>query len=85
MKFFFTHSFIRDYQSLPKEMQRRVDKQLQLFLTNQTHPSLHIKKMEDPRNIWEGRITAGYRFTFQMEGEVCLLRWLGTHDILKTP
>jgi mRNA-degrading endonuclease RelE of RelBE toxin-antitoxin system len=85
MKLFFTHSFIRDYQALPKRLQNTVDKKLELFLNNQAHPSLNIKKMQDPRDIWEGRITKGYRFTFQMEGDVCLLRRLGTHDILKTP
>ncbi len=85
MKLFFTHSFIRDYQALPKQLQKTIDKKLELFLNNQAHPSLNIKKMQDPRNIWEGSITQGYRFTFQMEGEVCLLRRLGTHDILKTP
>jgi mRNA interferase RelE/StbE len=85
MKLWFTHSFIMDYQSLPSQLQRAVDKQLKLFLSNQRHPSLNIKKMQDPRDIWEGRITKGYRFTFQMEGEVVILRRLGTHDILRTP
>jgi len=85
MKLFFTHSFIRDYQALPKRLQYMVDKKLELFLNHQAHPSLHIKKVQDSRNIWEGRITKGYRFTFQVEGDVCLLRRLGTHDILKTP
>jgi mRNA-degrading endonuclease RelE of RelBE toxin-antitoxin system len=85
MKFFFTHSFIRDYQGLPDQLQKTVDKKLKLFLSNQRHPSLNSKKMQDPRNIWEGRITKGYRFTFQIEGEVCILRRLGTHDILRTP
>jgi mRNA-degrading endonuclease RelE of RelBE toxin-antitoxin system len=85
MKLFFTYSFIRDYHALPDQFQKTVEKKLKLFLSNQRHPSLNIKKMQDPRNIWEGRITKGYRFTFQMEGEVCILRRLGTHDILKTP
>jgi hypothetical protein len=85
MKFVFTYSFIRDYRALPDQLQKTVDKNLKLFLSNQRHPSLNIKKMQDPRDIWEGRITKGYRFTFRMEGEVCLLRRLGTHDILRTP
>lgn len=41
--------------------------------------------MNDPRNIWEGRVTGGYRFTFQIEGDVYILRKVGTHDILKKP
>jgi len=85
MKLFVTESFIRDYQSLPEHLQKTVDKKLALLLNNSRHPSLHIKKMQDPRDIWEGRITQGYRLTLQMEGEVCILRRLGTHDILRTP
>ncbi len=85
MKLFFTYSFIRDYQGLPEHLQKTVDQKLKLFLENQRHPSLNIKKMQDPRNIWEGRITKGYRFTFQMEDDTCLLRRIGTHDILRTP
>ena len=85
MKLWFTHSFLRDYQALPDQLQKTVDKKLKLFLDNQRHPSLKIKKMQDPRDIWEGRITKGYRFTFQMEGEVCVLRRLGSHDILRNP
>ena len=84
MKLWFTHSFIKDYQALPSKLQRAADKQLKLFLSNRRHSSLNIKKMQDPRDIWEGRITQGYRFTFQMKGEVCILRRLGTHDILRT-
>jgi mRNA-degrading endonuclease RelE of RelBE toxin-antitoxin system len=85
MRLFFTHSFMRDYQALPDQLQKTVDKKLKLFLSDLRHPSLNIKKMQDPRGIWEGRITKGYRFTFQMEGEVCVLRRLGPHDILRTP
>jgi len=85
MKLWFTHSFIRDYHALPDQLQKTVDKKLKLFMDNQRHPSLNIKKMQDPRDIWEGRITTGYRFTFQMEGEVCILRRLGSHDILRNP
>ncbi len=85
MKLSLTHSFIRDYQALPAQLQKTVDEKLKLFVDNPRHPSLNIKKMQDPREIWEGRITKGYRFTFQMAGEVCILRRLGSHDILRSP
>jgi mRNA interferase RelE/StbE len=80
MKLSFTKTFIRDYHKLPRELQEIVDKQLDLLLSNQRHPSLNIKKMNDPRNIWEGRATASYRFTFQIEGNIYVLRRVGTHD-----
>jgi mRNA-degrading endonuclease RelE of RelBE toxin-antitoxin system len=85
MKLYLTESFVRDYRELPSKIQKIVDGKLKLYLSGQRHPLLHIKKMQDPRDIWEGRITKGYRFTFQLEGEVCILRRLGTHDILRPP
>jgi mRNA-degrading endonuclease RelE of RelBE toxin-antitoxin system len=85
MKLFFTKTFIRDYRNLPSEIQDTTDKQLERLLSNPRHPSLRIKKMNDPRNIWEGRVTDAYRFTFQREGDACILRKVGTHDTLKNP
>jgi len=85
MKLSFTKTFIRDYRKLPQGQQETVDKQLELLLSNQRHPSLNIKKMNDPRNIWEGRVTASYRFTFQIEDNIYILRRVGTHDTLKNP
>ena len=80
-----TEQFKRDFISLPESLKRRTEKQLRLLMENPRHPSLRIRKMEDPRNIWEGRVTKGYRFTFQVQGDTCLLRRIGTHGILKTP
>jgi mRNA-degrading endonuclease RelE of RelBE toxin-antitoxin system len=85
MKLSFTKTFIRDYRKLPELLQETVDKQLELLLSDQRHLSLNIKKMNDPRNIWEGRATASYRFTFQIEGDVYVLRRVGAHDTLKNP
>jgi len=41
---------------------------------------MNIKKMNDPRNIWEGRVTLSYRFTFQIENDTFIMRKVGTHD-----
>ena len=85
MKLLFTKTFIRDYRKLPREIQNRTDKQLGLLLSNPQHPSLNLKKMQDPRGIWEGRVTASYRFTFQIEEESYILRKIGSHDMLRRP
>lgn len=85
MKLLFTKPFIRAYRDLPQRIQRLTDKQLGLLLTNPQHPSLRIKKVEDPREIWEGRITRSYRLTFQIKGDTYVLRKIGTHDLLKRP
>ena len=85
MKLLFTKTFVRDYRKLPQSLQAAVDKQLELLLSNPNHPSLNIKKMNDPRNIWEGRVTVSYRFTFQVQDDIYILRKVGTHDMLKNP
>lgn len=78
-------SFKKDFGNLPPEIQKRVDKQLIFLVQNPHHPSLHTKKMNDPREIWEARVTESYRFTFQIEKDIYILRRVGTHDILKNP
>ena len=78
-------SFDRDYARLPQRIQERAEKQLALLFTNSRHPSLRIKKMEGWDDIWEGRITRDYRFTFTIEGDRYILRRIGPHRILDNP
>jgi len=85
MKIQTTKPFDKDYDGLPEPIKDRIDKQLTLLLENPNHPSLMLKKIKGHPNIWEGRITKSYRFTFQISGEMYILRRIGTHDILKTP
>jgi mRNA-degrading endonuclease RelE of RelBE toxin-antitoxin system len=85
MKIQTTTPFDRDYDDLPESIKEQTDKQLSLFVDNPHHPSLRVKKIKGYPKIWEGRITKNYRFTFQIEGEIYILRRIGTHDILKTP
>ena len=47
------------------------------------YPSLRVKRMEGAGDIWEMSVTKSYRITFQREGEIVLLRNIGTHEILK--
>lgn len=85
MRLFTTKPFERDYAALPERIKELAKEKLTILIENPHHPSLRIKKMEDPRDIWEGRITKSYRFTFQMESDTYVLRRIGAHDILKRP
>ena len=81
MTFFFTEPFKRDYGALSEKIQRALDKALQFLLTNARHPSLRAKKLPGT-GIWYGRVSRDYRFTFQFENDVVMLRRAGTHAIL---
>jgi mRNA interferase RelE/StbE len=77
-----SNAFLRDYQKLPTEVRDRVDKQLHLLFENFRHPSLRLKKLVGT-DIFEIRITKGYRLTFRFDKEIVELRRVGTHDILR--
>jgi mRNA-degrading endonuclease YafQ of YafQ-DinJ toxin-antitoxin module len=77
--------FLRDFADLPANIQERAKKKLALFLENPRHPSLQTHKMEGWPDLWEGRISDDYRFTFRMVGDLYQLRRIGTHDIYKSP
>lgn len=76
-------TFQRDFNSLPREIQKQFEKVIRLFEENPRHPSLRVKKMEGTGGIWEARVTQSHRFTFNWESGVVTLRRIGTHDILK--
>jgi len=87
MRLFPTEHFTKSYENLPKDIRAQVDKQLSLLLKNPHHPSLRIKKMQGRREqIFEGRISKDYRFTFQIESDTYILRKVGPHNqTLKNP
>ena len=80
-----TRSFERDYSALPKTVQGQLDRKLVYLLGNPRHPSLQTKKMEGRPNLWEGRISKHWRFTFEISDNKYILRRAGTHDILRNP
>ena len=77
--------FQREFTALPGLIKERARKQLALFSENPGHPSLRTKKMEGWSDIWEGRITRDYRFTFTVAADTYTLRRIGPHVILKRP
>lgn len=81
MRVIFTDPFKRDYAKLPPHIQQALDKALIFFFSHERYPSLRIKKLPGT-SIWYGRLTRGYRFTFQYQDNCVMLRRVGTHKIL---
>jgi len=78
----FSRRFKKEYNGLPKEIQKAFDQKLQLFLQDIFHPSLRVKRIQGTKDRWEGSITMKYRFTFQFSGNKLIFRAIGTHGIL---
>ena len=69
MKIEFSEHALGDYENLLKTLQRTANKQFDFLLRNIQHPSLHAKKYDEAKNIWQGRITKNYRFYFKIIGD----------------
>lgn len=80
-----TARFRKDYRGLPLEVRKRVRQALERFVSDPSHPSLRVKKMEGASGIWELRVSASYRITFEPSGGGVLLRRVGAHDVLRRP
>ena len=85
MQFFWTEPFKKDYKHLPPDVREKAGQALKRFSANSRHPSLHVKKMEGTKDVWEVRVSDNYRITFQFVREGVLLRRIGTHNILRQP
>ena len=81
MKLIFTDPFKQDYQTLPSDVRRALNKALKFLLANPRHPSLRVKKLPGT-SLWYARISRVYRFTFEYELGVVILRRAGTYEIL---
>ncbi|MCL4459785.1 MAG: hypothetical protein M1136_11800 [Chloroflexi bacterium] len=80
MEILFTEQFEQLYDRLTNAEKRSVRKALTLLGDNPEYPSLRVKKMEGRKNIWEARPSKRLRMTFEMVGEVIVMRNVGEHE-----
>ncbi len=66
MRIRLTDRAIEQYRSLPKQLQKKVDKQFSYLIDDFRHPSLKVKKYQGFENLWQGRIDKSYRFYFHV-------------------
>lgn len=77
-----SEGFKDDYNDLPAELQRKLEKQLRFLMENSAHPSLRVHKIKGTGGIIEAYIDKGYRFTFEDLGDRYYLRAAGTHKVI---
>ena len=69
MNILFSERARRDYESMPAALQKIADKQFDFLMNDLRHPSLHAKKYEEERGIWQARINKSWRFYFLINGD----------------
>ena len=82
MKSFTTPDFWQAYALLPEPIKEQAQKAYQLWQDNQSHPSLHFKKVG--KNLWSVRVTKGYRALAIKKGNDYYWIWIGTHKEYET-
>ncbi len=69
MRALYSQRFQRSYDDAPPAIQPAIDRRIELLLGNLRHPSLRAKKYDEARDIWQARVTLGWRLYFQVEGD----------------
>ena len=80
MKLLRTERFDRAYQSLQPETREKVNKALRLLAADPRHPSLRLKRMHGKPAAWEARVDRQHRMTFEIQGDLYVMRNVGRHD-----
>ena len=81
-----TERFVKQYERLPKTLQKKVDKALHLLDTDFRHPGLRSHPIEGIRATFEAYVDVKYRMTFERRGDMLLMRNVDNHDeCLKNP
>ena len=88
MNLVYTARFAQAATRLPKEARAKLPKALKLLAEDHRHPGLQTKKVQGlgDREIFEARLDQSVRFTFQIQGDVLILRNIDVDDAcLKDP
>ena len=64
MRVVFSNSAIESLEDAPPTARRAFAKQLRVLVNNIQHPSLHAKKYDEARDLWQARVSRGWRFYF---------------------
>ena len=73
MKLDYTRSAQSTLDKLSTHIRKAFYKQAGFLLHNLQHPSLRSKKYDEVEDLWQARVTKGWRFYFQIVGETTSL------------
>lgn len=62
MRLRYADRFGRQYAEAPLPVQAAFDRKAARLVQNLRHPSLRAKKYDEARDIWQARVTPGWRF-----------------------
>lgn len=79
MQYRFSEIFLKRLESFPISIQNKFWRQLDFLLVNLRYSSLHAKKYDESRDIWQGRVDKNIRFYFLIRNDVYVLLDIKKH------
>lgn len=74
------------WSKLTSEEKQLSRKAMDKLVLDIRYPSLRVKKIQGAEGIWEARVSRSIRLTFEIAGNMIVLRNVGQHDeTLKNP
>ncbi len=73
MRLLYSERFKRSFESAPSSIQDAFHRRAGFLLYSLRHPSLHAKKYDESRGIWQARVNKEWRFYFTIEGDTYFL------------
>ncbi|RJR45243.1 MAG: hypothetical protein C4576_12395 [Desulfobacteraceae bacterium] len=80
MRLLYTDRFKKSIEDAPFLIRDTFSRKASFLLQNLHHPSLHAKKYDESRGLWQARVNKDWRFYFTIEGDTYVLV-----DIMRHP
>jgi len=64
---------IEALRAAPESVRKAFFKQIGFLAGDLWHPSLHAKKYDEANDIWQARISRGWRFYFIIQGDTYII------------
>jgi mRNA interferase RelE/StbE len=80
MRLQYTERFRRSFAGLDNVDSAWVQKALRQLAHDPHYPSLRVKRVLATEGIWEARASDSLRITFEVHGDLLILRAVGAHD-----
>ena len=76
MRHYASSSFWKQFGALPEEVRKLAEKNYRLLKSDERHPSLNLKKIDD---VWSVRVGLHYRALGVDASDGILWFWIGSH------
>lgn len=60
-------------EEAPQSVRKTFFKQVHLLADNLQHPSLHAKKYDEARDLWQARVNRAWRFYFTIKDDTYII------------